>query len=69
MTFVEFQKVIHQHDFLIVCLNDYKREGIFYTFVAIQNKLGHGYHAEGRTDVLSDTLEELVAQMQKSKGE
>ncbi len=69
MTFVEFQETIHASGYLIVCLNDYKREGAFYTFVAIQDKAGHGYHAEGRTDALSDTLKELVAQMQKPKGE
>ena len=66
MTFEAFQKAIHAKGFQIVCLNDYKLQGEQHTFIAIQNKTGVGFHAEGKTEELGDVCSQLL---EKLKGE
>jgi hypothetical protein len=60
MNFTEFQKAIHEKGYLILCLNDYKKDGIFYTFIGIQDKSGNGYNEEGPSENLGMVYEELV---------
>ncbi|MFA6271757.1 MAG: hypothetical protein WC693_01430 [Patescibacteria group bacterium] len=66
MNFTEFQKTIHEKGYLILCLNDYKKDGEFYTFIGIQNKSGQGYNAEGLSDNLSAVYENLISRIQSS---
>ncbi|PIS42496.1 MAG: hypothetical protein COT24_03160 [Candidatus Kerfeldbacteria bacterium CG08_land_8_20_14_0_20_40_16] len=64
MNFIEFHNHIHKRDFLIVCLNDYKLEGEYHTFIAVQDKQGHGFHAEGKSDNLSQIYKEIIAKIE-----
>jgi hypothetical protein len=64
MTFEAFQKVIHSKGFQIVCLNDYKLQGEQHTFIAIQNKTGQGYHAEGKTEELAGVCAQLLEKLE-----
>ncbi|MBU2229433.1 hypothetical protein KJ810_03445 [Patescibacteria group bacterium] len=63
MDFKQFQKAIHEKGFLILCLNDYKKDGEYYTFIGIQDKLGHGYHAEGKSTEVDSVYEELISKI------
>lgn len=60
MNFNEFHNIIHNKGFLIVCLNDYKLKGEYHTFVAIQDKKGRGFHAEGKSTNLSEIYQEII---------
>jgi hypothetical protein len=63
MIFTEFHNLIHQRNFLILCLNDYKMNGQFHTFIAIQDKFGHGFHAEGLSENVSEVYEQLIEKL------
>lgn len=64
MTFEIFQKTIHEKGFQIVCLNDYKLNGEQHTFIAIQNKTGIGFHAEGKTEDLAGVCAQLLKKLE-----
>ncbi|MFA6525552.1 MAG: hypothetical protein WCT33_04785 [Patescibacteria group bacterium] len=68
MNFAEFQKKIHEKGYLILCLNDYKKDGEFYTFIGIQDKSGHGYNAEGLSGNLDNVYNELIGKINKSNN-
>ncbi|PIY96959.1 MAG: hypothetical protein COY66_02190 [Candidatus Kerfeldbacteria bacterium CG_4_10_14_0_8_um_filter_42_10] len=65
MEFKQFQKQIHQKGFLIVCLNDYKLKGDYYTFIAVQDKKGRGFHAEGKSANLSKIYQGIIVKMNR----
>ncbi|MBU1075293.1 hypothetical protein KJ733_03990 [Patescibacteria group bacterium] len=63
MNFSEFQSAIHDKGYLILCLNDYKKDEEYYTFIGIQDKLGHGYHAECKSTEMDSVYEELISKI------
>ena len=63
MDFEQFQKIIHEKGYLILCLNDYKKDGEFYTFIGIQNKSGNGFHAEGKRDEMESVYSDLISKI------
>jgi hypothetical protein len=63
MNFEEFHKKIHEKGFQIVCLNDYQMKGAQHTFIAIQDKKGHGFHAEGSSENMAMIFQELIAKI------
>ena len=66
MNFSEFQSAIHDKGYLILCLNDYRKDGEYYTFIGIQDKLGHGYHAEGASTDMRGVYKELINMIESS---
>ena len=60
MNFAQFQDTIHQKGFLILVLNDYQQDNKIHTFVAVQDKLDHGFHAEGPKDKLDLVYQGLI---------
>ena len=63
MNFKDFQKIIHAKEYLILCLNDYKKDEEFYTFIGIQDKSGNGFHAEGRSDNMESVYSDLISKI------
>lgn len=68
MDFKEFHNQIHQKGYMIVCLNDYKLKGQHYTFIAVQDKDDHGFHAEGPSNNLAEIYQEIITKIENSEG-
>ena len=63
MNFAEFHQTIHQHNFQILVLNDYRLKGKMYTFIAVQDKEGHGFQAEGPSNQIDKIYQELITKI------